>query len=108
MIKIQNKSVISVNDWDDLVKETYGRPYNFQQRYGCQDRGRYDFTVPSDETHGDEMGVKFSSWLKRDPKQPITNQEVDYEFYPDFQTVANDLHAKGLISAGSYEIEIDW
>jgi len=85
-----------------------------------------------------EMGVKFDVWLERDPKAPLnpTNKEFKachyywgktekdkikwkqdeshismfYErnFYPDLQTVANDLHKKGLIEAGEYSIEIDW
>lgn len=28
--------------------------------------------------------------------------------YPDVQMIANDLHAKGLLEAGDYCIEIDW
>lgn len=29
-------------------------------------------------------------------------------FYPNLQTVANDLHKRGLIEAGDYSIKIDW
>ena len=29
-------------------------------------------------------------------------------FYPDVQMIANNLHAKGLIEAGDYVIDIDW
>ena len=29
-------------------------------------------------------------------------------FYPDIEMVANDLHAKGLLEAGEYAIDIDW
>jgi hypothetical protein len=29
-------------------------------------------------------------------------------FYPDIQIVANDLHSKDLLEAGTYIIEIDW
>lgn len=38
MLKYTNKKVISVQDWDELVQETYGKPYSFQQQNGCQDR----------------------------------------------------------------------
>lgn len=66
--------------------------------------------------NGEEMGVKFSAWLARDPKQRITGQTEKYEldlfwkrnFYPDIQTIANDLYKKGLIKAGKYTINIDW
>ena len=82
------------------------------------------------------MGVKFDVWLKRDPSEPLnpSNEELkvcnyyydssdrkqwcedkgnirlfwERNFYPCLQSVANDLHKKGLIEAGEYSIEIDW
>jgi len=126
----KNKKVIEVQDWNDLVEKTYGRMYNLQQQEGCQDRGSVNITIPSDsndsemhdsipeEVNGEEMGVKFAVWLARDPKQPLSckDREVEWminlfwkrNFYPDLQTVANDLHKKGLIEAGDYTINIDW
>lgn len=128
MIKYKDAKVIEVNDWDELVEDTYGRPYNYQQQDGCMDRGSISITIPSEttdeemndsiseEVNGEEMKVKFSVWLSRDPEQSIENQKYDWEltlfwernFYPDIQMVANDLHQKGLIEAGEYTINIDW
>ena len=129
-MKIKNVKMIEVSDWDDLVTETYKRPYSFQQQDGCQGRGTVNITIPDElygeeeemndtvpETiNGEEMGVKFKSWLERDPKQPVGDRKDEWEiglfwdrnFYPNLQTVANDLHEKGLIEAGDYTIEIDW
>ncbi len=153
MIKARNVNMIEVSDWDDLVKDTYGKPYKFQQQDGCQQRGVVNITIP-DETYeyedemndkipevinnGDEMGVKFDVWLKRDPKAPLNpskkelkecgyywgkteEDEIEWKqdkghismffernFYPNLQTVANDLHKRGLIEAGDYLINIDW
>lgn len=129
-MKIRTEKVIDVNDWDDLVKKTYGRPYSFQQQDGCKDRGVFRFTVPNREVNDyqndtipedvnhPEMGVSFKAWLDRDPKQKLSDPEhqEDYSldlwwgrnFYPDFRMVANDLHAKGLLEAGDYTINIDW
>jgi hypothetical protein len=89
MLKFQTKKIIDVQDWDNLVQETYGRPYSFQQQEGCQERGTVPITIPSewdnDEdmsdsikevVNGDEMGVKFDVWLARDPKQPIKNESL--------------------------------
>lgn len=94
--------------------------------------------IPEVINHQFEMGVKFEIWLKRDPKEPLnpskeelkecgyywgktdedeTNWKQDAShinlfwernFYPNLQTVANDLHKKGLIEAGEYSIRIDW
>lgn len=128
MLKYKNERVIKVQDWDDLVEKTYGRTYHFQQQEGCQNRGVVHFRVPDEDydeemndsipeiVNGEEMGVKFKVWLDRDPKQPIPDQRYDWElnlfwkrnFYPDFQTVANDLYKKGLIEEGEWTINIDW
>ncbi len=88
--------------------------------------------------NGDKMGVKFEVWLKRDCKESLnpTDKELkscnyywgktdedkekwkndtshinlfwERNFYPDINTVANDLYRKGLIEAGEYVIDIDW
>lgn len=121
--------MIDVSDWDQLVSDTYGRPYNFQQQDGCKDRGTFGMTIPSDcsedidmpdsipeKINGDGMGVNFKAWLKRDPKKAIGHENGacsislfwDRNFYPDVHEVANDLHKKGLIDAGDYIIDIDW
>lgn len=127
-MKIRNVKMIDVQEWDGLVQETYGRIYSFQQQNGCQSRGIVALTVPGEDfcdemadsipeiVNDDKMGVKFHVWLARDPKQKIKDQKHSYEldlwwernFYPDLQVVANDLHAKGLLPAGEYVIDIDW
>jgi hypothetical protein len=129
MIKTKNVKMIDVDDWDNLVTSTYGRPYNFQQQDDCQSRGIFHLSIPSEYTNdnemndeipevvnGNEMGVKFKKWLERDPKQPVGGETDDWmielwwerNFYPDIHTVANDLYDKGLIEAGEYTINIDW
>jgi hypothetical protein len=129
MIKYKNTKIIDVYDWDKLVKETYKRPYNFQQQGGCKDRGTYEITIPEpyndDEfpetipeiINGEEMGVKFSSWLVRDPKEWNGKPKSDKaylhlfwqrNFYPNIHMIANDLYNKGLIEPGDYTIKIDW
>lgn len=131
MIKSKTKQIIDVSDFDDLVQKTYGRIYSFQQQDGCKDRGVEYFTVPveypedyendviPEEVNGEEMGVSFKAWLDRDPNQKLnTDDEWDREnglslfwernFYPHVDMILNDLHAKGLIEAGEYGIDIDW
>lgn len=121
--------IIAVSYWDNLVKKTYKRDYNFQQQDGCKSRGAFDLTIPSEETedeemndyipeiiNGEVMGVKFAKWLERDPEKPIPSQTSDFQlnlfwernFYPCIYEVANDLHKKGLIESGEYVINIDW
>lgn len=122
--------VIDVGDWDQLVMDTYGRPYSFQQQDGCKSRGReylnasanpddvweYDnVTVPEVVNH-DEMGVTFEAWLARDPKQPLPDREDSFglelwwtrNFYPTAEAIAHDLVKRGLLEAGEYTIDIDW
>jgi hypothetical protein len=129
MIRTKTKRIIDLEDWDRLVQETYGKVYSFQQQDGCKDRQMVDITIPDhpydyendsvpDKVNGSEMGVSFAAWLARDPKE--WNGDLDdntqwcidlfwqRNFYPDVQMIANDLHARGLIEAGEYSIEIDW
>lgn len=131
-MNIRTEKLIPCDEWDKLVLNTYGKPYCFQQQEGCKSRGLHRFSIP-DADHDAEMndtvpeicnhetmGVKFREWLSRDPKQLLHAEDKFREeewaiklwwhrnFYPDFQTVANDLHAKGLIGAGDYILEIDW
>lgn len=131
-LQIQKSNIIEASDWDAFVSATYQRPYHVQQQDGCSDRGIRRFKVPdqdnNDDMHDsvpeicnhDDKGVKFEAWLKRDPKQHLCADEEcseeqwvidlwwDRNFYPDFQKVANDLHAKGLLPAGNYILNIDW
>lgn len=127
------KNVIALEDWDELVVRTYGKPYSFQQQYGCQSRGNFPISVPCEDedfdfkndtipevVNGSQEGVSFKAWLARDPKAPIGKEREDghleyvielfwhRNFYPSIQEVANDLHAKGLLPAGDYTINIDW
>ena len=78
MLKSKTEKFVDVQDFDNLVTETYGKSYCFQQQNGCQERGVYYLTVPNlnaedfedDEIpeviNGQDMGVSFTSWLKHD------------------------------------------
>lgn len=128
-MKINTLKVIELYDWDRCVMDTYGRTYKFQQQDGCKNRGLFKFSVP-DETEDfendivpevvnhEDMGVSFSAWLARDPKTLLIGKDSQdsfsldlwwaRNFYPEFQMVANDLYARGLLEAGEYAINIDW
>lgn len=122
--------MIPVEEFDDLVQETYGRTYSFQQQDGCKNRGTEHFTVPvqhpvdynrgtvPENVNDPVMGVSFSAWLSRDPTQLLNNADDDDEFhlemwwernfYPSVDMILNDLHARGVLAAGDYCIDIDW
>ena len=130
MIKTKNVKVIDVSDWDELVEKTYGRPYSFQQQDGCKSRQHVGISVPSeyaDDFENDtvpevvnhsEMGVSFKAWLERDPNQSLPGRDDkdnfslvlwwERNFYPNVDMIISDLHSKGLLEAGEYEIDIDW
>jgi len=135
-MKIKNVSIISVQDFDKLVQETYGKYYSFQQQDGCKSRQTVYITVPDIETNdverdtipevvnGEEQGVSFKAWLERDIKQGLKGDPTigkdateekgmielwwDRNFYPHVSMIINDLHSKGLLPAGEYGIKIDW
>lgn len=126
-MKTRITTVISDVDWDNAVIDAYGKPYSFQQQDDCKPHGTFKFTVPDyatdfkndsvpEEVNHPEMGVSFAAWLERDPETPIKNEQYAWQthmwwernFYPDIHMIANDLHAKGLLDAGDYTIDIDW
>lgn len=130
-ITTRTEQVIDVGDWDNLVETTYGRPYSFQQQDGCKERQRVKITIPDEyaddyendtvpeEVNHDDRGVSFKAWLERDPKQKLNSEDEwgrenglslwwGRNFYPTVEMIANDLHEKGLIEAGTYTIDIDW
>lgn len=127
MIKTQTISTIDFEDWNALVQNTYGKPYNLQQQGGCMDRQMYPIEVPCQPNdfnnttlpeilNGNKKGVSFEAWLARDPKEKRALPDQDYaitmfwerNFYPDITMLINDLHKKGLLSAGNYYIDINW
>jgi hypothetical protein len=126
-ISTRTEQVIDVGDWDQLVIDTYGKPYSFQQQDGCKERQRVKITIPDEAydyengvvpevINGEEMGVSFAAWLARDPKEwngdPEDKRFLDLfwgrNFYPDVQMVANSLYRMELIEGGTYTIDIDW
>jgi hypothetical protein len=136
-MKIKTVKMIEADDWDALVRKTYGKPYKFQQQEGCRQRGIFRLAIPSVYTdddrmydsipfviNGKKMGVKFDIWLKTSieevnnklPEKYPGQNEMFWErnFYPDTLTLANDLYKRGLlgtsdfIPAGEYVINIDW
>jgi len=120
-MKITTVQSIDVDDWDNLVEKTYGKIYNFQQQDGCKDRGiahirvpcqdPYDYEKETLDRDNDEMGVSFAAWLAaKTPSRSNWRAEMFWErnFYPNIDMIVNDLHAKGLLPAGDYQIVIDW
>lgn len=132
-LKVESKKVVSVSDWDKFVQDVYGKPYSFQQQDGCKGQGTellivpvpkggvYDFEnqeIP-EIVNGEDMGVSFTAWLARDPKQILVSEEetckeqweIDMwwyrNFYPHISMITNDLYEKGLLEAGEYMIDID-
>lgn len=131
MLNIKTKNFIEEYDWNNLVQTAYGKIYDFQQQDGCKERGIFEFTVPDSDPYdfendtipevvnGDEMGVSFKAWLERDITTPLNSKaqrdtkhgiELFWQrnFYPDISMIINDLHAKGLLPAGEYVMNIDW
>lgn len=127
-MKIQKRNQIDVDDWDDLITSTYNKIYTFQQQDDCKGRGIETIIVPVKnpedfenielpfEVNGEKMGVSFQTWLNTSPEETREQFSHDYEndlfwdrnFYPHIDMIINDLHSKGLLKEGEYDIKIDW
>ncbi|TDP29888.1 hypothetical protein [Nocardia ignorata] len=117
-------TLIHESEFSKLVTETYGRPYRFQQQDGCrwgQDTV-YLFDVPHPEGGWESIEEFRGCYAEGVPtveewaNTPIGDYEHSWqtelhwrrEFYPPFEAVIDDLHARGLIDAGSYGLHIWW
>lgn len=113
---------MEVQEWDQLVTDTYGKPYAFQQQDDCKDRGLVAIDVPEDEydykndtipfvVNGEKQGVSFKAWLAQDPATKLTHHDSLFwgrNFYPHVSMIVNDLHKRGLLEEGEFSIDIDW
>lgn len=130
MLKIQKRNIIDVQDWDNLISQTYDKIYSYQQQDGCKERQTVTITVPVKdpedfknteipfEVKGKEMGVSFQTWLNTSPEDTAKHFNPKFgwqnkmfwgrNFYPHEDMIINDLYAKGLLEAGEYDIKIDW
>ena len=126
-LKIVQRNTISVNDWDNFVREIYSKNYSFQQQDGCKDRGietintldePYDYrnTEIPFKVNGEDMGVSFETWLNTKPDDTVKHFEYTYQnnlfwersFYPHVSMIVKDLVEKDLLKPGEYDIIIDW
>jgi len=120
MLKVSTRKFVELQDWNNFVREVYGKPYNLQQQDGCMGRGTFNITIPSQyaENYPDASyyGVSFDTWLNTTDEQlaekiaPYTDTLLHWhrKFYPSPEILANDLFNRGLIEAGEYSINIDW
>jgi hypothetical protein len=128
MVKYTLRKQIEVQDWDDLIEKTYGKIYSFQQQDGCKGRGIETISVPDKwgedykvdllpfEVNGIRRGVSFQSWLNTSPEETAKQFRYDWEnrifwdrnFYPHVSMIINDLHSRGILEEGEYDIKIDW
>jgi len=119
MLKVSTRKFIELQDWNNFVREVYGKPYNLQQQDGCMERGIIEISVPN--IHAEDYpdagyGVSFATWLSTTDEQlleriaPYTNTTLHWhrKFYPSLDMIANDLFDRGLIESGGYSINIDW
>jgi hypothetical protein len=85
-LKIKTVKMIEVSDWDNLVSETYGRPYRFQQQDGCQSRGQFHLTIPSKYTYDDEMNDEIPEEINSD-RYFVDSFDFNVSTMPDFYLI---------------------
>lgn len=125
MLKTKTVQRISTIDWDMIIIETYGKPYQYHHQFGVEEGEAADIIVPFGEWTWDfenaeipfvvnceKFGVCFKTWLNTKPEETTKYFRNDFynelfwtrHFYPDLSMIVNDLHARGLLEAGEYII----
>lgn len=117
--------VVPCEEFDELVRKTYNRPYCIQQQNNTaletivkiNINNAQDYPSVKIEGHPDVWdidGVSFADWINRDPKEKLNDMMDDWEidlwwqrhFYPELNTIAKDLYQKGLLDKKTYKILI--
>lgn len=124
-MKTKTVKIAEVNDFDELVMNTYGIPYNFQQQGGCKNtsieyfcfpfNGDYTNTTLPFEINGKTRGISFEVWKNHDMEELKKMFSDDWEvgmfyarnFYPHIERLLQDLVDKELISGKCFGIEIN-
>lgn len=90
-------NVFEVDEWNELIKSTYQKPYNLQQQEDCYDRGMITLIIPTpinkkstkyknipELVNGEKMEVPLQVWLDRDPKSPLNPSDKELKNSPYF------------------------
>lgn len=122
MLQYKIVKLIDNSDFDQLVQDTYKKPYRIQQTEGCLERQCFSFKANKDLNFAEDLpknvefdyegeGVDFETWVNT----PYTETD-DYRvnlfwersFHPYFNDLVLDLCKKGLIKEGEYSMKISW
>ena len=108
-------TVLHESEFSNLVRQTFERPYSLQQQGDMHSQESFiRFDVPAELEWEHEPSLE--TWLATTPPDPedhsmaaFTNRlRWDREFYPDLQDIANELHARGQLDAGTYVLHVWW
>ena len=96
--------------FSSFVSQVYGRPYQLgRQSGGLPKDTTVEFTVPAQEFGW--SGPSVAEWLAAPPPDDSDCQETlrwEREFHPELEAIVNDLHARELLPAGEYLLEVWW
>ena len=111
-------TVLHESEFSDLVRQTFERPYSLQQQGDMHSQESFvRFDVPADREEEEHwQAVSMEEWLAATPPDPedrsmeaFTDRlRWDREFYPQLDSVANELHARGQLDAGTYVLHVWW
>ena len=120
----ETRFILKAHQLNQLVMQTYGRPYAFNQQEDSKGTDVHFYDIPvenprdysrtemPDVINGLQQGISFETWLNRDITQWNGKPENAHQlklfwvrnFYPCVEMVLNDLQVKDLIPAGKYAI----
>jgi hypothetical protein len=107
-------TLIHESEFSKLVREIYGRPYQFQQQGDMMGQNTIRrFSVPAEPMGDHWQAVPLQEWLDATPPADEPGNFKERlrwlrEFYPEMEDIVNDLHARGLIEKGDYALHIWW
>lgn len=122
MLRYNTVKFVDNSDFDQLVNDTYKKPYRIQQTEGCMERQCFSFEANKNLNFAEDLpksvdydyigeGVDFQTWLNTPYLETGNYRDKLYwerSFHPFFNDLVLDLCKKGLIEEGTYTMKIDW
>ena len=103
MLKYKTVKLVWESDLQDLILDTYGRRTEWAAEQEMSQNETRNFTVPSNR-YVDEDSLTVAQWLAGETTELYGYTLVE----PEMQLILNDLHARGLVEAGEYVVEVWW
>jgi hypothetical protein len=102
-LKVTTIQQIDALDLEALIQQVYGRRFSVIAYLEGSNGSAHSISVP--DRFGDEGDLTIAEWQALPPLANSWDEDIHH---PGLSTIIDDLHQKGHIPAGEYQIHCWW